>query len=51
MTKKRLARKFDNEGNSILQVVGLKRKEYIEKMRGPALELREEMLWYEVGHF
>ncbi|KAG6641810.1 ankyrin repeat-containing protein At5g02620-like [Carya illinoinensis] len=45
---KRLVRKFDNEGNSVLHVVGLKRKEYIaEKIRGPALELREEMQWFE----
>ncbi|KAG7963028.1 hypothetical protein I3843_09G097000 [Carya illinoinensis] len=44
---KRLVRKFDNEGNSVLHIVGLKRKEYIaEKIRGPALELREEMQWF-----
>ena len=32
-------------------MVGIKRDDYVpEKMRGPALELQEEMLWFEV-HF
>ncbi|XP_041025268.1 uncharacterized protein LOC121265645 [Juglans microcarpa x Juglans regia] len=49
---KRLVRKFDSEGNSILHVVGVKRKGYIaEEMRGPALELREELQWFEVENF
>ncbi|XP_041023316.1 ankyrin repeat-containing protein At5g02620-like [Juglans microcarpa x Juglans regia] len=45
---KRLVRKVDDEGNSILHTVGIKMADYIpEKLRGPALELREEMLWFE----
>ncbi|KAG2688457.1 hypothetical protein I3760_09G096000 [Carya illinoinensis] len=45
---KRLVRKFDSEGNSILHVVGLKKRKYVaEKISGPALELRDEMLWFE----
>ncbi|KAF5474879.1 hypothetical protein F2P56_006733 [Juglans regia] len=45
---KRLVRKVDNEGNSILHVVGMKLKDYMpETLRGPALELRDEMLWFE----
>ncbi|GMY36782.1 ankyrin repeat-containing protein At5g02620-like isoform X4 [Fagus crenata] len=39
---------LDNNGNSILHMVGIKRDGYVpEKMRGPALELQEEMLWFE----
>ncbi|KAG2688460.1 hypothetical protein I3760_09G096300 [Carya illinoinensis] len=45
---KRLVRKFDSEGNSILHVVGLKKRKYVaKKISGPALELRDEMLWFE----
>ncbi|KAG6641811.1 hypothetical protein CIPAW_09G099100 [Carya illinoinensis] len=45
---KRLVRKVDNEGNSILHAVGMKLKDDMpEKLRGPALELRDEMLWFE----
>ncbi|KAG7963035.1 hypothetical protein I3843_09G097700 [Carya illinoinensis] len=45
---KRLVRKVDDEGNSILHTVGLKMADYIpEKLRGPALELKEELLWFE----
>ncbi|KAG6695435.1 hypothetical protein I3842_09G097000 [Carya illinoinensis] len=45
---KRLVRKVDDEGNSILHTVGLKMADYIpEKLRGPALELQEELLWFE----
>jgi hypothetical protein len=46
-----LLRRLDNDGNSILHMVGIKIDGYVpEKMRGPALELQEEMLWFEV-HF
>ncbi|KAF5474877.1 hypothetical protein F2P56_006731 [Juglans regia] len=45
----RLVRKVNNEGNAILHVVGMKLKDYMpEKLRGPALDLRDEMLWFEV---
>lgn len=44
-----LVRRFDNKGNSILHMVGKKRADYVpEKLRGPALELQEELLWFEV---
>lgn len=47
---KRLVRKIDNEGNSILHTVGLKIRDYVpEKMQGPALKLQEELIWFEVG--
>ncbi|KAK9267468.1 hypothetical protein L1049_009894 [Liquidambar formosana] len=47
----RLVRKVDNNGNSILHMVGTKRKDYVpEKMKSPALELQEELLWFGV-HF
>ncbi|XP_035544566.1 uncharacterized protein LOC118347971 [Juglans regia] len=50
--KKRLVRKIDNDGNSILHLVGVKSKMYIaEKLRGPAFELQEEILWFEVANF
>ncbi|KAG7959492.1 hypothetical protein I3843_10G072800 [Carya illinoinensis] len=43
-----LVRRFDNKGNSILHMVGKKRADYVpEKLRGPALELQEELLWFE----
>ncbi|XP_030969542.1 uncharacterized protein LOC115989803 isoform X2 [Quercus lobata] len=43
-----LVRRLDNGGNSILHMVGKKRKDYVpEKLRGPALELQEELLWFE----
>ena len=46
-----LVRRLDNDGNSILHMVGIKIDGYVpEKMRGPALELQEELLWFEV-HF
>jgi hypothetical protein len=46
---KRLVRKIDREGNSILHTVGLKIRDYVpEKMEGPALELQEELIWFEV---
>lgn len=46
---KRLARKIDNDGNSILHTVGIKRKDFIsEKMEGPAFILQEDLLWFEV---
>lgn len=45
---KRLVRKIDNEGNSILHTVGIKRKDFVsEKMEGPAFLLQEELLWFE----
>ena len=40
-----LVRRLDNDENSILHMVGIKRYDYVpEKMRGPALELQEELL-------
>lgn len=46
---KRLVRKIDNEGNSILHTVGINRKDFVsEKMEGPAFLLQEELLWFEV---
>ncbi|KAG2688458.1 hypothetical protein I3760_09G096100 [Carya illinoinensis] len=48
VTKGRLVQKFDNEGNSILHVVGMKSKDYMpEKLQSPALELQDEMQWFE----
>jgi hypothetical protein len=49
---KRLTRKIDGDGNSILHTVGRKRKDFVsdEKMEGPAFLLQEELLWFEV-HF
>ncbi|XP_034930720.1 uncharacterized protein [Populus alba] len=46
---KRLTRKIDGDGNSILHTVGRKRKDFIsdEKMEGPAFLLQEELLWFE----
>lgn len=45
----RLVRKIDNEGNSILHTVGIKRKDFVsENMEGPAFLLQEELLWFEV---
>ncbi|KAH7561048.1 hypothetical protein JRO89_XS10G0162800 [Xanthoceras sorbifolium] len=45
---KRFVRKIDNNGNTILHMTGIKRKDYVpEKMEGPALVLQEELLWYE----
>ncbi|XP_011002548.1 PREDICTED: ankyrin repeat-containing protein At5g02620-like isoform X6 [Populus euphratica] len=48
---RRLARKTDSDGNSILHTVGRKRKDFVsdEKMEGPAFLLQEELLWFE-GH-
>ena len=44
-----LVRRLDNDGNSIPHMAGKKRHYYIpEKLRGPALELQEELLWFEV---
>nr|XP_034931711.1 ankyrin repeat-containing protein At5g02620-like [Populus alba] len=46
---KRLTRKIDGDGNSILHTVGRKRKDFIsdEKMEGPAFLLQEDLLWFE----
>ncbi|XP_021635645.2 ankyrin repeat-containing protein At5g02620 [Hevea brasiliensis] len=44
----RLVRKVDNNGNTILHTVALKRKDFVvEKVEGPALLLQEELLWFE----
>ncbi|XP_052180375.1 protein ACCELERATED CELL DEATH 6-like [Diospyros lotus] len=45
----RLVRKIDNQGNSILHMVGIKRdhSKRIEDMRSPALILREDLLLFE----
>ncbi|KAK7847003.1 hypothetical protein CFP56_007187 [Quercus suber] len=46
-----LVRRIDINGNSILHMVGMPRHDYVpEKMVGPALQLQEELLWFEV-HF
>ncbi|XP_044483287.1 ankyrin repeat-containing protein ITN1-like isoform X1 [Mangifera indica] len=45
---RRLVRKIDNNGNTILHMVGVKRKDFVpEKMEGPALVLHEELHWYQ----
>ncbi|XP_065618408.1 ankyrin repeat-containing protein ITN1-like [Quercus suber] len=45
---RRLTRKIDEDGNSILHTVGIKSKDYVpEKMQGPALELQDELRWFE----
>ncbi|KAK9175855.1 hypothetical protein WN944_027865 [Citrus x changshan-huyou] len=45
---RRLVRKIDNGGNTLLHMTGIKRSDYVpEKMEGPALVLQEELLWYE----
>ncbi|KAJ0084880.1 hypothetical protein Patl1_30690 [Pistacia atlantica] len=47
---RRLVRKTDNSGNTILHMAGIKRTDYVpEKMEGPAFVLQEELLWYEVA--
>ncbi len=44
-----LVRQIDKEGNSILHMVGKKRKDYLpERIKGPAVELQEELRWFEV---
>ena len=44
-----LVRRLDNDENSILHMVGIKRHDYVpKKMRGPSLELQEGLLWFEV---
>ncbi|KAB1221999.1 hypothetical protein CJ030_MR2G018491 [Morella rubra] len=49
---KRMVQKVDKEGNSILHTAGLKVKDYLPgRMKGPALILQEELLWFEVVHF
>ncbi|KAF3955940.1 hypothetical protein CMV_018899 [Castanea mollissima] len=45
---KRLVRKLDGDGNSILYTVGKKSKDYVPDMQGPALELQEELVWFEL---
>ncbi|XP_031285132.1 protein ACCELERATED CELL DEATH 6-like [Pistacia vera] len=55
---RRLVRKTDNSGNTILHMAGIKRTDYVpEKMEGPAFVLQDELLWYErvqevtISHF
>ena len=44
-----LVRRLDNNGNTILHMVGMPIHDYVpEKMLGPALQLQEELLWFEV---
>ncbi|KAK9266427.1 hypothetical protein L1049_005500 [Liquidambar formosana] len=46
---RRLVRKVDNHGNTILHTVGVPRRDYVPaKMQGPALQLQEELLWFEM---
>uniref|UniRef100_A0A7N2LU06 PGG domain-containing protein n=1 Tax=Quercus lobata TaxID=97700 RepID=A0A7N2LU06_QUELO len=43
-----LVRRLDNNGNTILHMVGMPIHDYVpEKMLGPALQLQEELLWFE----
>ncbi|KAJ0083752.1 hypothetical protein Patl1_30687 [Pistacia atlantica] len=45
---RRLVRKIDNNGNTILHMVGVKIKDFVpEKMEGPALVLQDELHWYQ----
>ncbi|KAH7561046.1 hypothetical protein JRO89_XS10G0162400 [Xanthoceras sorbifolium] len=45
---RRLVRKLDNNGNTILHMTGKKRKEYVpDKLDSPALVLQNELLWFE----
>ena len=49
MLARRLVRKTDEWGNSILHMVGKKRSGYIaEKIQSPALQLQKELLLFEV---
>lgn len=49
---RRLLSATDNEGNSILHMVSQKRKSQAsEKMQSPALQLREELLLFEVRFY
>ena len=44
-----LVRKLDDEGNSILHMVGKKRADYVpEKIQSPALQLQKELILFEV---
>lgn len=45
---KRLVRKLDNDGNSILHTIRRKIKDFVsdEKMKGPAFLSQEELLWF-----
>ncbi|KAH7561041.1 hypothetical protein JRO89_XS10G0161900 [Xanthoceras sorbifolium] len=44
---RRLVRKLDNTGNTILHMTGIKRKDNVpERMDGPALVLQDELLWF-----
>ncbi|KAF3950525.1 hypothetical protein CMV_023737 [Castanea mollissima] len=48
LPRQRLIRKIDEDGNSILHTVGKKNKDYVpKKMLGPALELQDELRWFE----
>ncbi|XP_059428526.1 uncharacterized protein LOC132162289 [Corylus avellana] len=43
-----MIRRIDNKGNTILHMVGIKREDYVpEKLRGPAFELQDELIWFE----
>ncbi|KAL6333853.1 hypothetical protein AAG906_031151 [Vitis piasezkii] len=45
---RKLVRKLDNEGNSILHMVGKKRADYVpEKIQSPALQLQKELILFE----
>ncbi|XAR53818.1 hypothetical protein NMG60_11022507 [Bertholletia excelsa] len=44
---RRLVRKIDNNGNSILHMVGMKGDQVTEDMRSPALVLQEDLLLFE----
>ncbi|XP_030964191.1 ankyrin repeat-containing protein NPR4-like [Quercus lobata] len=48
LPKNWLVGKLDEGGNSMLHTAGKRNKDYVpEKMQGPALELQEEMHWFE----
>ena len=44
-----LVRRLDNDGNTILHMVGMPVHVYVpEKMLCPALQLQDELLWFKV---
>ena len=49
MLARRLLRATDGKGNSLLHMVGKNRKgPKMETSEGPALDLRDQLVWFEV---
>lgn len=49
---RRLVRRVDNQGNSILHTVGIRGDDYVpENLRGAAFELQRELHWFEVNYY